>query len=59
MGAEARLVSADQTRTFSAYRLLAAMGDLVDHLGLEIPPEADETRPAKTPADPRPGRATR
>ncbi|MBL8700312.1 MAG: TolC family outer membrane protein [Alphaproteobacteria bacterium] len=54
-----RLVSADQTRTFSAYRLLAAMGDLVDVLGLEIPAEADEAKPAPVPQDPRPGRAKR
>lgn len=57
--ARGRLVSADQTRTFSAYRLLAAMGDLVDVLSLEMPVEADETKPAAVPADPRPGRQKR
>ena len=51
-----RLVSAEQTRIFAAYRLLAAMGDLVDVLGLEMVAEADETKPAPVPNDPRPGK---
>ena len=51
-----RLVSAEQTKIFAAYRLLAAMGDLVDVLGLEMVAEADETKPAPVPNDPRPGK---
>lgn len=51
-----RLVSAEQTKIFAAYRLLAAMGDLVDVLGLEMVAEADAAKPAPVPSDPRPGK---
>jgi len=50
-----RLVSAESSRVFSACRLLAAIGELVTFLHLEMPPEADEGRGAKVPVDPRPG----
>lgn len=56
---QGRLVSAESSRVFSAYRLLAAMGELVDVLQLELPPEADEARRTKTPEDPRPSRSAR
>jgi outer membrane protein, adhesin transport system len=51
-----RLVSAEHARTFAAYRLLAATGELVDVLGLEMPAEASESRRAAAPVDPRPSR---
>jgi outer membrane protein, adhesin transport system len=51
-----RLVSAEHARTFAAYRLLAATGELVEVLGLEMPAEANESRRAATPVDPRPSR---
>ena len=56
---QGRLVSAESSRVFSAYRLLAAMGELVNVLQLEMPPEADEGRGAKVPDDPRPARSAR
>lgn len=51
-----RLVSAEQAKIFAAYRLLAATGELVTTLGLEMPEEANEAKRAPVPADPRPGR---
>ena len=54
-----RLVSAQQARVFAAYRLFAAMGELVTQLALDIPPEADERKPAAIPEDPRPRNAPR
>jgi adhesin transport system outer membrane protein len=54
--ASGRLVSAEQARIFAAYRLLAATGDLVDVLALEMPPAADERKRTPVPNDPRPTR---
>jgi adhesin transport system outer membrane protein len=48
-----RVASAEHTRVFAAYRLLAAMGELTSTLGLETPPEADEKRRTVVPQDPR------
>lgn len=52
-----RLVSAEQAKIFAAYRLLAATGELVTTLGLEMPEEANEAKRAPVPSDPRPGRS--
>jgi len=51
--ASGRLVSAQQARVFAGYRMLAAMGELITQLGLEMPPEGDESKPAAIPEDPR------
>ncbi len=54
-----RLVSAQAARVFATYRLFAAMGELVTMLALDLPPEADEKKPAAIPEDPRPRNAVR
>ena len=40
----------------AAYRLLAATGELVDVLALQMPEEANEAKRAPVPIDPRPSR---
>ena len=51
-----RFFEPEQAKTFAAYRLLAATGELVDVLGLEMPEEANEAKRAPVPTDPRPSR---
>ena len=50
---QSRLVNAEQTRIFAAYRLLSTMGRLVPTLALALPQEADPgQRPPKPPDRP-------
>lgn len=54
---QSRLVAAESARLTSAYRLLAFAGELLPTLELEPLAEADPSRPAARPPDPRRGAA--
>jgi adhesin transport system outer membrane protein len=46
-----RLLTAEASRIFAAYRMLAVQGQLNATLGVQLPVEADASKPAPVPAD--------